>query len=244
MRKGSGRAARGITVIFNRHKIALVLILFATTQSSADDASTCFGTTSKGRLENGVKLPASGSNYTSYSSVGRMLGRTYVHSEVSLVVLEAYAEVAKTMPETVFVYGETGKKSGGDFDPHKTHQNGLSVDFMVPVLDKDGVSVPLPTNVLNKWGYELEFDNDGVLGELRIDFEAISEHLYQLHIAAKNNGRELWRVILAPELQLHLHGTGRWPYLRQNIEFSKKRSWVRHDEHYHVDFDFECEPEA
>lgn len=148
------------------------------------------------------------------------------------------------MPQTIFIYGETGKANGGEFDPHKTHRNGLSVDFMVPVLNKDGKSVPLPTNALNKWGYDLEFNDDGELDEMKIDFEAIAEHIYQLHVATKKREGDLWRVIFAPELQIHLKGTNRWAYLEENIDFSTKRSWVRHDEHYHVDFDFKCEPAA
>ncbi|MDH5765520.1 MAG: replication initiation protein, partial [Gammaproteobacteria bacterium] len=27
---------------------------------------------------------------------------------------------------------------------------------------------------------------------------------------------------------------------KKNIQFSTKRSWVRHDEHYHVDFSIPC----
>jgi len=148
------------------------------------------------------------------------------------------------MPNTVFVYGETGSEDGGQFDPHKTHQNGLSVDFMVPVLDAAGDSVPLPTSMLNKWGYDLEFDDSGRLDDLRIDYAAISEHLYQLHRAANDAGVGIWRVIFDPNLQPHLHATKRWAYLVKNMEFSTKRSWVRHDEHYHVDFKLECEPAA
>ncbi len=165
-----------------------------------------------------------------------------MHSTVHTVIVEAYAEARNTTPDTVFVYGETGKKSGGDFDPHKTHRNGLSVDFMVPVINEHGESVALPTSVLNKWGYDLEFDDEGNLDDLTIDFDALAEHIFQLHRAAKNNGVDVWRVILAPELQPHLRNSNRWPYLEKNIEFSTKRSWVRHDEHYHVDFDFPCEP--
>lgn len=115
---------------------------------------------------------------------------------------------------------------------------------MVPVLNKHGDSVALPTSVWNKWGYDLEFDNDGNLDNLKIDFDALAEHIFQLHRAAKNNGVDIWRVILAPELQAHLKGSIRWPYLEKHIEFSTKRSWVRHDEHYHVDFDLPCEPAA
>jgi penicillin-insensitive murein endopeptidase len=160
---------------------------------------------------------------------------------VHAVVVDAYAALEKSMPGTIFVYGETGLKDGGRFDPHKTHQNGLSVDFMVPVLDREQQSVPLPTSAWNKWGYDLEFDASGSLDALRIDYEAIAEHVYQLHIAAGRHGIGIWRVIFDPQLQPYLHTTRRWPYLSENVAFSEKRSWVRHDEHYHVDFDVDCE---
>ena len=217
-----------------------VLLCFVSTE--AREPSVCFGTTSNGRLENGWNLPANGANFQSYSTMGRLLGRTHVHSWVHSVVLRAYAELEMSLPDTVFVYGETGKKKGGDFEPHRTHENGLSVDFMVPVRNADGESVPLPTNVLNKWGYDLEFDSEGRLEELTIDFDAIAEHIYHLHQQAKESGGEIWRVILAPELQPYLHESHRWPYLEANIQFSTQRSWVRHDEHYHVDFVVSCEP--
>lgn len=171
-----------------------------------------------------------------------MIGRSYVHSSVYSVVLEAYEQLGKQMPDRVFVYGETGWKDGGQFKPHKTHRNGLSVDFMVPVLDERGASVELPSSVLNKWGYNLEFDANGELEELRIDFEAIGEHIYQLDVIAKQHGIGIWRVIFDPQLQLLLESSPRWPYLKQNVQFSTKRSWVRHDEHYHVDFEVPCKP--
>lgn len=227
------------------HKITGVFcLLFAFHTSLAQEPSRCFGTTANGSLENGWKLPANGGNFSSYSSVGRLLGRTYVHSSVFEVVVAAYAAVEETAPEKKFVYGETGKKSGGKFSPHKTHRNGLSVDFMVPLLGPDGDSVPMRTTMLNKWGYDLEFDKAGRLGDLRIDAEAMAEHLYQLHRAAKRLGIEIWRVIFAPELQSLLHGTVRWGYLRENLQFSKRRSWVRHDDHYHIDFLLPCDPAA
>ena len=100
----------------------------------AQERSTCFGSTADGSLENGWKLPSSGPNFEAYSSLGSLLGRTYVHSDVHDVVLTAYTALEEAAPDKVFVYGETGKKSGGEFDPHKTHRNGLSVDFMVPVI--------------------------------------------------------------------------------------------------------------
>lgn len=206
------------------------------------EQSVCYGTTSNGKLENGWKLPASGPNFSPHWTVGRLIGRSYVHSHVYPVVLEAYEQLASEMPDRVFVYGETGWKAGGQFQPHKTHQNGLSVDFMVPVLDESGTSVKLPSSVLNKWGYDLEFDPHGRLDHLEIDFDAIAEHIYQLDITAKRNGIGIWRVIFDPQLQPKLRNSPRWPYLEQNVNFSTRRSWVRHDEHYHVDFDVPCKP--
>lgn len=206
------------------------------------EPSTCYGTTSIGRLENGWRLPSSGQNFSAHWTVGRIAGRSYVHSSVHPVLLDAYAQLAIDMPNRVFVYGETGWKKGGQFKPHKTHRNGLSVDFMVPVLDETGQSVELPSSILNKWGYELEFDSKGRLADLKIDFAAIAEHIYLLDVLSKRRGIGIWRVIFDPELQPFLQDSPRWPYLKNNVQFSTKRSWVRHDEHYHVDFDVPCEP--
>jgi penicillin-insensitive murein endopeptidase len=173
-----------------------------------------------------------------------MLGRTYVHSTVYSIVLKAYEALEVSAPGKHFVYGETGKSSGGEFSPHKTHQNGLSVDFMVPLVDVAGKSVPMGTSVLNKWGYDLEVDRLGHLGDLTLDADAMAEHLYQLHLAAKEHGIDFWRVIFDPDLQPLLHKTARWEYLRDNVQFLQTRSWVRHDEHYHVDFEVSCGPAA
>lgn len=225
-------------------QLVLFLSLSLVGQSAgAEEASTCYGSTSDGRLENGWKLPSSGPNFTSYSTTGEFLGRTYVHSTVHDIVVEAYAALNETKPDTVFVYGETGHRIGGDFAPHKTHQNGLSVDFMVPVLDKDGHSVALPTNPLNKWGYGLEFDAEGRLDDLAIDFEAIAEHIYHLREASLRHRVDIWRVILDPHLQPFLTRSEYWQYLEDDVQFSQRRSWVRHDDHYHVDFEIPCEPD-
>ena len=164
-----------------------------------------------------------------------------MHSEVRKILVESYKSLESAEPEKVYKYAETGLKSGGRFRPHKTHQNGLSVDFMTPVTDRNGQSVHLPTNPLNKLGYNIEFDSKNKYKKYSIDFVAMAAHVVELHKAAKKNGHGLWRVIFAPELQPKLYETEYAKYLRENVQFSKKRSWVRHDEHYHVDFDVACE---
>ena len=204
------------------------------------ETSICYGTTSSGRLENGVQLPSDGNNFTGYSTVARLAGRTYVHSEVREIILSAYSSLAESMPRKVYKYAETGFEEGGSFAPHKTHQNGLSVDFMTPMISDNGSSVHLPTHPFNKFGYDIELDPEGNYGDLKIDFASMAAHIVALNKEAEKRGHKLWRVIFDPKLQPNLLNTKYGSYLQNKIQFSKKPSWVRHDEHYHVDFEIPC----
>lgn len=221
-------------------KVYIIILSLIFSGSALSEDSTCYGTTSNGRLENGVQLPASGENFVGYSAAARLAGRTYVHSKVKEIVVLAYRDLALEHPDKIFKYAETGFKNGGKFKPHKTHRNGLSIDFMTPVIDSQGKSVHLPTHALNKLGYNIEFDEDGLYEGLLIDYEALAAHIVSLHRQAKKAGYDLWRVIFDPALQPKLLKTKYADYLAENIQFSTKRSWVRHDEHYHIDFSIPC----
>ena len=210
---------------------------------SSDRASTCFGSSAEGTLRDGWKLPRAGANFRAYSDLGWIIGRTFVHSTVHEIVVDAYQRLAITHPEHRFVYGETGFASGGSFKPHRTHQNGASVDFMVPVRDAAGTIVDTPTSVTEKFGYALEFDSAGTLGDLRIDFEAIALHLAQLKHAAASRRVRISRVIFDPKLRVRLAGTRAWSDIK-GLPFMTKQAWIRHDEHYHVDFEIPCRPFA
>lgn len=223
-------------------KVILIILLTISAQLAFAKESTCYGETKLGKLVNGVKLPNSGNNFVTYSYTAGMLGRTYVHSKVRTIFLTAYKNLETSMPNKVFKYAETGFKNGGRFKPHKTHQNGLSIDFMTPVINSKGESVHLPTTPLNKLGYSIEFTGDGEFEDFTIDYEALAAHIVELDKAAKSMGLGLWRVIFDPKLQPKLFETKYGAYLQEHIQFSKKRSWVRHDEHYHVDFEVPCKP--
>jgi penicillin-insensitive murein DD-endopeptidase len=203
-------------------------------ESSAPSRS--IGTPADGRLEHGKRLPTAGANFVAYSRVGALLGRNSVHATVRDVVLEAYHEVAETRPDVRFVYGETGWPSGGRFRPHRTHRNGLSVDFMVPVRTTSGRSVPLPTWPWTRFGYDLEFGADGRHAKLRIDFDAIAAHLAALQKAAERHGLSIQVVIFAPELEALLRADSKRRALVGDLPFMRGQPWIRHDEHYHVDF--------
>lgn len=205
-------------------------------------SSVCYGTTANGALEKGCKLPYDGGNFRAYSRAGSLLGRTYVHCKVAGVITAAYGKLGQQLSDRFFVYGETGWASGGSFRPHKTHQNGLSVDFMVPVVDAAGRSVPLPTSAFNRYGYDIDFDGEGRGGGLQIDFEAMAAHILALSRSADEAGIGIWRVIFDPKLQPMLRSTAAWPALEGRVQFSTRQSWVRHDDHYHVDFAVPCRP--
>lgn len=203
----------------------------------SDAPSRAIGTPSDGRLEQGKRLPTRGENFRAYSLLGALLGRNSVHHAVRDATLAAYEDLATSHPDVVHVFGETSWPRGGPFPPHKTHQNGLSVDFMVPVRDGKGESIPLPRGPFRKFGYALEFDDEGRLGDLRIDFDAMAAHLLALDARSAEHELRIDRVIFDPELQPLLFEADGGPQLRRSLTFSTKRSWVRHDEHYHVDFE-------
>lgn len=217
----------------------MIALLGASTGACAEP-SRCFGTTSKGRLEGGVRLPVSGNNFSAYSLVGWSLGRTHVHSKVHGVLIDALQKLEAAAAGKVFVIGETGFSNGGPFKPHKTHQNGLSVDLMVPVL-RDGQSMALPGSLLNRFGYDIEFDKQGRFEDYLIDFEALAELIYQVQHAASASQVGIAQVIFDLPLQQHLWATSRGAYLKEHVRFSTRAAWVRHDEHIHIDFIVRCE---
>ena len=216
--------------------------LFFALPLATASASTCYGTPAQGRLQGGVQLPAHGQNYVPYSAMGVTLGRTYVHQTVRDIVVDAYEATRISAPKKRFMYGETGLATGGSFKPHRTHQSGVSVDFMVPVIDRAHKSVLMPTTIQNKFGYGLEFDEHGSLDDLQIDFEAMAEHLYQLAESAKKHHVKIKTVIFQKELLELLFQTKRGNVLRNTVPFMKTTPWIKHDEHYHMEFSLQCRP--
>ncbi len=198
--------------------------------------SQSLGTVKNGNLVYGKRLPSKGINFITCSRLRSLLVRNSVKNLVRETVLESYDSVYKAMPEITFVYGETSWPNGGRLWPHKTHENGLSVDFFVPLRNKKGESVVFPTSIFNKFGYGVEFDSLGRSNELIIDFEAMALHLYNLERTAKKHGLGINVVIFDNQLQTLLFKTKYGEKIKDYMKFSTLKPWVRHDQHYHVDF--------
>lgn len=202
----------------------------------SDRPSVAHGTTGAGSLEHGKRLPTTGKNFRAYSRLGALLGRNSLHSTVRDILLQSFARMAEQAPSIEFVYGEMGWPEGGPFPPHRTHQNGASIDLFVPVVDREGRSTVLPTRPWNKFGYRIEFDAAGQWRGYSIDFEALAHFLLTLQTVAAEQGAPISRVILAPELMDELDKSEVGRRALRAMPWMRGRPWVRHDEHFHVDF--------
>jgi penicillin-insensitive murein endopeptidase len=203
-----------------------------------DGPSVCHGQAKAGWIKNSVRLTGGADAGRPYCWLCTRWLRTYGHGPAVEAIESAYDDLAAEFPETDWVYGESGFPWGGRLWPHRTHRNGLSFDLMVPL--KDGRR--FPAHVFNLFGYDLDFDSRGHGTAGDIDFAAVARHLNLLDKHARAAGGGIGRVIFAPDLQDDLFRAPGGGDLAQRFRFSTRPSWVRHDQHYHVDFEFPCQP--
>jgi len=201
------------------------------------------GSPGKGSLKNAWLIPYSGSNYKYFSPISYyFMDNGYIHHQAYHTLLSSYKICEKTCPRVHFGIMECANKKGGKMKFHNTHQNGLSVDFMSPLIDGQGK----PVRRYARRGlrhYFLEFNSEGVLNinpEVRIDFETMAKHILSLQEAGKKHGLRIKKVILKINLKDNLFATPSGKILKkQNIYFAQalpKRIDDMHDDHYHIDF--------
>jgi penicillin-insensitive murein endopeptidase len=199
------------------------------------------GSVSNGSIENSSLLPFSGKNYRYFDTTSYLAGRGFSHRKVVGTLLATYADLETLLPERIFQVMECSNKNGGKLFPHRTHQNGLSVDLMMPKI-KSG----LPDYTLDNQGglhYLLEFDTEGKFVEdesISLDFNTIALHILTLEKQAKMHGLHIEKVIINTHLKDELFASeygkklkNSGIYIVQNL--SKVINDV-HDDHFHVDF--------
>lgn len=207
-------------------------------------ASVSTGTVSKGELINGRIVPFSGKNFHYFDSASYLANRGFTHEKVLETVLTAYDALDKQLPGRHFCIMECSHIHGGKLYPHRTHQNGLSVDFMMPKL-KDG----WPYYGLDSLGaqhYFITFDKNGRYSEdpsIQLDFNTIALHILELNAAAKQHGLSIDKVIINTDLKDELFATENGKKLKNSgIYVVKNLSPLInsvHDDHFHVDFKLE-----
>ncbi|HQU71033.1 MAG: replication initiation protein [Calditrichaeota bacterium] len=203
-----------------------------------DAASVSTGTVSGGNLSNGKRLPSAGTNFHVNSRLSALVMGNYVHEKVRDLILDAYDSLSVILPNKKFIYGQAG--GNGIFSPRS---NGMSIDFMVPVIDLQGNSTTLPIYPWNQFGYGVKFNVIGKRSPYRIDFQAMAAHIFILNKLAAQHGMSVARVFFDPGLQPILFRTAFGAKLQQEINFPGKpgNSALPYDNHYRVDFSFSTE---
>lgn len=205
--------------------------------------SEASGTVSKGTLKNGRIFPFKGPNFIYFDSTSYLNKHAFTHEKVHNAVLATYKTFEIILPAFEFGLMECSNEHGGKIWPHRTHQNGLSVDFMSPLL-KIGVSCT-DFNTIGLPHYLMDFDDDGVYTEdsaYSIDFDLMARHILILNEEAKKKGLKIEKVILKIALKDNLFATEYGKKLKSSgIYFATNLSDLidsLHDDHYHVDFTF------
>jgi penicillin-insensitive murein endopeptidase len=205
--------------------------------------SEASGSVRDGKLHNGYLMPFEGPNFRYFSRFSYyILNNAYVHSDVYNTLMEAYQTCETTCPDREFVLMECTRKHGGQMLIHWTHQNGTSVDFMVP--KKNGDDHDVWSNKAGMFHYLFQFDPVGKFalnGDTEIDFECMARHILALDDAAARNGIHIRKILFNTHLQDELYSTESGKELQQRgIRIIPHLSDLvnrYHDDHYHVDFE-------
>ena len=158
--------------------------------------STSIGTVSTGALSNGKLFPFYGPNFEYFDTLSYFNHRAFVNGKLKKTMLQAYHVLDSQIPSRKFVVMECSNKKGGTMHPHRTHQNGLSIDFMMPLIKGDSAYYELDT--LGAAHYWLRFDRNGRYANdtlISIDLNLVARHLLILDDQARKNGLKISMVL-------------------------------------------------
>lgn len=203
--------------------------------------SISIGSVSSGKLQNASIIPYQGENFKYFDEGSYLGGRAFTNAVVAKITVDTYEALHKKGVNRFFRVMEFSRKEGGKIFPHRTHQNGLSVDFMMPLMKNNE-----PCYELDEKGashYLLDFDRNGAYTEnpeIKIDFDAAAFHLLELEKQARKNGMRIHKVIFNTYLkdELYASESGK-KLLSSGIYITRNLSKMindLHDDHYHVDF--------
>lgn len=203
--------------------------------------SQSIGSVSNGTLKNGKLIPYKGSNFCYFDETSYLSGRAFTNEKVLKTILSGYKKLESLRPSRKFQIMECSHQHGGKLWPHRTHQNGLSVDFMMPKLKNSKPYYKLDSLGTNH--YWLTFDDNGKYEKdttISLDFELIAQHLLVLQAEAKKQHLKIAKVIIKIELKEELFKGHYGQLLEQSGIYIVKSLTPTinnlHDEHYHVDF--------
>lgn len=212
-------------------------------KSNDDTASLAVGTVGNGSLKHGKLVPYKGQNFIYFDRKSYLEGRAFLHNLVLDALLESYDSLARVLPHRYFNVMECANECGGELFPHKTHQNGLSIDLMMPLVQNDKPYCALDTIGINHYG--LSFDDNGRYtkdASISIDFDLVARQILLLDYFARKNGLNIFKVIIKIELKDELFATPHGQILKEKgiyvVQGLSPLINELHDDHFHLDFGF------
>ena len=209
--------------------------------SNIKNASQTIGTVSKGKLKHGKLVPFYGENFSYFDSRSYLNHRAFTSDAVLNSILGSYEDMKSIAKGRHFYLMELSNKEGGRIYPHRTHQNGLSADFMMPMLKNDKPFIGLDTLGIDH--YWLKFNNNGEYSEdesVKVDFDLIAKHILNLEKNARDNGLKISKVIIKIEFKDQLFASDAGKELKKSgiyvVQNLSKLINDIHDDHYHIDF--------
>jgi penicillin-insensitive murein endopeptidase len=199
------------------------------------------GKVSSGTLKYGYLLPYVGDNFWYFDADSYLGGRAFTNNLVYSSIIDSYATL-KEKSNRIWCLMEASNQKGGKMAPHITHQNGLSIDFMMPLMKDQKPFYDFDDK--GKLHYLMSFDDQGISADdsnVSIDFDAVGSHILALEKAARNNGLKIKKVIIKIEFKDELYASKYGKDLEESgIYFVKGLSNLvnaLHDDHYHIDFE-------
>lgn len=209
--------------------------------------SIAIGTPGNGSLQHGKLIPPRGKNFIYFDSASYMRNRGFTHSIIREVLLNTYECLDVLYPGRTFRVMEASNQKGGEISPHRTHQNGLSIDLMFPKL-KNGI----PYEKLDTLGfshYLLDFNEKGQYKQdasITIDFATTAHHIYLLALEAEKLGYEIEKVLVYTEFKDELFSTVYGKKLKEMgvyfAQYLEPKINKLHDDHFHIDFKAKLTP--
>lgn len=201
------------------------------------------GTVGAGSLKHGRLVPFSGSNFQYFDTLSYLSGRAFVHQKTQAILLTAMTKLQQLQPDDRFYIMECSNACGGEMKPHRTHQNGKSIDFMTPLKCNGKHAYKYDSLGVNH--YWMDFNDRGIYSSdpsYSVDFDLLATWMLCLHDAAKEHGAKIEKIIWKMELKDELFATKNGKVLQQKgVYFAKQLTPLingLHDDHFHVDFSF------
>jgi len=220
---------------------SLETIEYYANNSKVTKPSHVIGTVSKGKLNHGKLFPFYGDNFSYFDSRSYLNHRAFTSDAVLSTILASYQDMKSIADKRHFYLMELSNKEGGQIYPHRTHQNGLSADFMMPMLKDNAPYIGLDTLGIDH--YWLKFNNKGEYSEdksVKVDFELIAKHILNLEKNARKNGLKISKVIIKIEFKDELFSSAAGQRLKNSgiyvVQNLSKLINDIHDDHYHIDF--------